>query len=346
MKTFLKNQFKVARAGALASSPTRHTNLSFKTMVYDTCEFGEHKPMMDLIFTLVKNAKFEEVVTHIDSLREKALRNAKGDLLFLEAADLLTKQFDDFVLTPEQCEQILPNYEAWFKRQPNCPFAAATFGMVTGVTGYTYRGTGFNDTVTDLGWKRFHEYAERACKIMGDAQNQHADHWYWAKTLFSFSYIDSPPLEAVLHRFEDCQSKLPLSPSLYETIAFKFLPRWYGDFEMLESFISHCADSTKDEYGDGLYARIYAFIVEQEDWDDLHINPDRFRQGAKDWLTHFPSQFYQTKLLSTAFNDNQFDCALDLAETLETLETLHYEVFETGVSLNIVNSVCREFTGR
>lgn len=345
MKAKLQNTLRTGKAKLKANQKGRMANLNIKGMVEDSDGYGLLKPVEKLIFTLVKTGDFAAVVKHIEEIKPQAVLSVFSDPAFVQMSGLLTKQFDGFVLTPAQCEEFLPRYKDWYTNSPNCPYAAAAYATALGATGYTYRGTGFNNTVTQKGHAKHTEYALMGQAIFEKHFGQHHEHWYWRLCRLDYSYMEcpSPEFDDLYDRYLMCEQALPFCPGLMDKISFLLLPRWYGSFESVDKFIRQKSDDAAPQYGDGLYARLYTHIIDCEVLDSLLVDKNRYRKAAQDWFTHFPCDYYRMFMASTAFNSEMYDCALDL---LEGIEIYHSDANETGEDLNVMNSICREHTGR
>ena len=338
---FLKKSAKSFMAGFYHRNPKRHTNLKY-TVDSTTNAEGDYKPIFDMIRLLRDEHKFEHVVAYIEEYRRKPLYNGFGERLYVPFAQLLTSHISD--LDPKDGDRALVAFQAWAERNRSCPYAVTALAEALNQVGWLHRGGGYANTVTEEGRSKFMEYTALSKETMLYAQGLHADHWYWNYISLRNVTEDQAGIEGVLNRYDRAARHMPQSPAIYSAAVRPLLPRWGGDYQVLEAFADQCARETAHKAGEGAYSYAYSEIIDYgEDVRDLHIDRDRFVKGCKDWLNVLPSDYLATTFVGDAFLLGEHNLCLDLLESLDVFYEQSYQI-ETSVTL--VNSISRDETGR
>ena len=336
----MKKHLKSLKAGLLSRSAARTNNLNCKRIVYDSNRFGtDYRPVWDMLQVMVENHQFNQVCNEIEKYRKLNARDEYGERIHLALSGVLVPDFED--VTVEQALRQVVAHSNWYKENPDSPFAASSLIETLKGLAWLYRGNGYAHSVGLEAKKQFQKCTDKATQIFQETRH-HSDHWFWVRTYFRYGLVECENAAQVLSRFEFAFQSLGLNRDLYDFTAYALLPRWYGDYEILERFADKSARQTKTVVGEGVYGLCYLSALDmQENPVDLHFDRGRFLQGLMDWLAKYPSQYHRTKMISICFNAQMFDEALVL---IEGLTELHFEVFETGHDLFAVNSLCQEFS--
>jgi len=338
---FIKKATKSFIAGFDHRNPNRHTNLKCTFDSNSNAE-GDYKPVCDIIRSLRNDHKFEQVVGHIEDYRNKEIYNGIGERLYIVFAKILTANIDE--MNTEEAERTLLAFRYWVNRNPKCPYSTTALAEALNQVGWIYRGGGYAKTVTKEGWQKFQEYTAQSQEMMRYAQGLHSDHWYWNYISLRNVTEDQVEVPEVLRRYDRAIRNMPQSPAVYVSAVRPLLPRWGGNYALLEAFADQCAKETAHKFGDGAYAYIYTEIIDAgEDIRDLHLNRERFAKGCKDWLKVLPTDYLATAFASYAFLIGDHNLCLDL---LESLDVFYENAYQIETALTFVNSVCRDETGR
>jgi hypothetical protein len=185
----------------------------------------------------------------------------------------------------KQTEPYLRELEAltlqWANEHPRSALAHVLHAEVLAKHGWSYRGSGYVNTVTPQAMEQFEAYLRRAVAYL----EAHAD---VAMTDSSAHVLlleigrglgwDRKQLDAI------SQAGLKLAPydlELYFDMLTSLLPKWYGDgaARALDDYIRRVTERTKADYGTGMYARLYSAAAEQQFSNRL------FEDSYADWPT-------------------------------------------------------------
>lgn len=337
----MKRHLKSLKAGLTARSPKRTENLRCKAIIHDSDRFGDYKPMADLLKSQVANGQLSEVAAELEKQRALGLRDELGEYLHIAMSRILTPNLDSDEVSEAEALRLLKSRSDWFEANPNNPIAVAVLAETLQGMAWHYRGSEYAHKVKSKAWEHYQSLTGQAGQLFRKTSNL-SQHWSWAMALARFGLVDCENADDVVARYNFARQFAALSPDLIGITAYALLPRWYGDYKILEQFAAECGAHTHAQIGEGGYMAAYLTALENhEEAADLHMDRARFRQGLLDWLRVFPSQYKRTKMISICFNAHLYDEALEL---IGGLTELHFEVFETGGDLFMVNSVCQEFS--
>ena len=340
MQNTVKKYFKSYMAGHKAALKSRHQNLKFAYV----SEGQSQDPVQQFVLpvkNLVLQMKFEEAVDFIIKYQSQSIYNRMGRPLASIAACELNHQFEGKISHQASNLTLLPHYEAWFARQPDCPFAAATYADVLGTTGYSFRGTGWAKDVSQEGWDKLKHYGDKADLVFNASQTQFSDHWYWASSFLRQARVTCEDKAVQLQRFHKAFLASPLDTSVFESITYSLLPRWFGSYEDVDQNARWIVDQTHSQMGYMAYAFIYHSYTKFEDLKDGTLNWDMINHGFRDWYARFPNDKVKTAHASLAYEWGDYETCLPL---LESLEEFHEDVWTADESVHMANSICLEFT--
>ena len=121
------------------------------------------------------------------------------------------------------------------------------------------------------------------------------------------------------------------------------LPRWFGDFQIIDQTAHWAAEVTQSNFGMMMYAVIYDDLKAYHDLSEMNLDWEKMKQGYKDWMTHFPDDCVATSFAASAFVAKDYECCLDV---LESLNFFFEGCWDSATNVHLVNSICREYTGR
>lgn len=190
--------------------------------------------------------------------------------------------------------------------------------------------------------KNYFEYIEQAEQFL-NRHPHHATHPYVARIKLRLALAGSLPIENHWERFHALMSVSAQDLSIYQVMAYHLLPRWFGSLPHIEQMASWAADSTQSYMGQSAYAAVWFDVHTTEDLTQKNLDWDRAKKGMADWQRLHPSQYNLTLAASLAFEIDDIDYCL---ETLENLTEFHWPAWHCETEMELVNSICREFTNR
>lgn len=186
------------------------------------------------------------------------------------------------------------------------------------------RGTGYSDTVSEYGRKKWQEYLALAKDMLNSniKISQKCPHWY--SVMQDVATGESWPEVDFENIYEQGVKKEPTYYSYYFAKANFYQSRWYGSKEKLISFVDEAVKRTFNKEGNTLYARIY-WSAERE------FGQEMFLPGNVDWKKmksgfvyinkHYPKSFWNQNAYA------HFACrARDKKATAEALKKISENV--------------------
>jgi hypothetical protein len=209
----------------------------------------------------------------------------------------------------------------WTIEHPKSAFAHILYANVLISQAWSYRGGGFAKDVPPLAWKDFNADLVRAATHLKDHADVALTDSYAHVTLLRIGKglgWEPAQLQAIA---QDGIKRNPQDISLYFEVVGTLVPKWGGDSKTLDKYIRQVTESTRDIYGSGMYARLYAYAAE------LDYGYALFDDSAADWSTM--KQAYEdmhARYTDTAQRRNDYALMACLAKDKDTLRSLLKEL--------------------
>lgn len=222
-------------------------------------------------------------------------------------------------VTPSNTEEYMGVMERWRAAFPDSVTARIAQSTAYIALAWKARGSGWAYKVTPEGWKGFYDNLNKAWGVLTEAEKlEQKDPQLYASLVTAAMGLnkDRPNLvgellgaitgtqpapteiEQVFRRGVELE---PTYYPLYYARTTSLLPRWGGLPGALEQFAARCADATKKEQGEGMYARIAAdaldYVGKDEFLNRMSFSWPRIEQGSKDILAAFPQSSYRRNWL-------------------------------------------------
>lgn len=342
-----KRHAKDIRAGLLAESRSRRSNLQVKQ---ETTGRGYPDELADLLVTI--DRAFEALdMPALERALEQSLhireRGGLGRPASMIAANRVSEHLELVCgkdrLQPEGASDLKAQLLQWTQRAPQSPYAQATLADYYATLGHAYRGTGWARDVSREDADMFMRLGQAAQQVFNQSWAHCHTNWYWVLAWSGSDISAGADISEVWRRFHKRVTTNTFCPSAYWTMSIRLLPRWFGDYRQLDDFIVRSSETAKHICGDGLYAMLYTNLLEFEEIEDLHLDGERLEASVFDWLRYTPTDQSRCYLAGSLFETQRLDACQTVIESIEILYT-HYWTAEH--ELNLVNSICREWTGR
>lgn len=179
------------------------------------------------------------------------------------------------------------------KKFPNKPFVALAEAKYWIDYAWNARGNGYASSVTQEGWKLFHERLEKAETILNETKSYSAEIPTW--------YNEMIEVQSALGRSEEDRDKTFLEGTkryktfypTYFTMLSYLSPKWGGSWETVDNLVKWSVDNTKEIDGNTMYARLY-WVVSRNmpDGETLFKNTraswPKMKVGFEDLMARHP----------------------------------------------------------
>src|SRR5258707_8609886 len=243
----------------------------------------------DTASRILKEEKFVELDCFTDPARSGKERFPGG----LWKIHLLYQGLRYPVLYPVHATQedwtgLLQRLQRWVKARPES--VTARVALALAYLGYASdaRGTGYANTVSETGRKRFKERTAEAQRILKEASKLagKCPEWYVAMQMVSvnqgWSVADARALFEEANKFE------PEYYTYARDLAYYLLPKWSGDAGDTEKFVQEIADRIGGDKGDILYFQVAAanYVICGCDGNP-ELSWDRIKRGFEASEKHY-----------------------------------------------------------
>lgn len=181
----------------------------------------------------------------------------------------------------------------WARDNPQSAFAHILHARALMAHAQSYRGTGYVKEVPPEAWAYYRRYVDRAFAYV----KQHVDlistdssgHLVLLQIGRGLSW-DQAQMEAIA---DAGIARNPDDIDLYFTVTLGLLPKWGGNPKVLDTYIRKVTAATSARFGTGMYARLYAYAMENqfgtELFDASYADWDKMKQGYEDMLARYPA---------------------------------------------------------
>jgi hypothetical protein len=252
---------------------------------------------------------------------------------------LLTTGIADRLETLERGEQDLARKLEEYRQQvPNSAFEPLLEAMVLHASAWQARGRGLASTVTEEGWALYRERNAAAWELILLAKQRSAKLPTWYELAINIG-MDAGIADNVLTAiFNEGIKRFPGYHAIYFNYARQFAPRWGGDYETADAFITAQVAAKSNGEGEVLYTRLY-WLIDQYAGSDpdffeaSRVSWQRMRTGFELLMEEFPnSQRNKASFVAYACR------ARDAATYIKWRQTVHPGFFQQvapyGISLD------------
>jgi hypothetical protein len=214
----------------------------------------------DLIRGYLNQEEFEKLDQVTDAARSTRAR-LPGGFWSLHIAYMQLMQPVQGISSSEAEWTIhLNRLKRWVSLRPKSTTARVALAAAYLQYGWTARGGGYADKVTDGGWKLFGERADLAYQTLVDAFSLPTKdpEWYLTMQLVARAQSQSKDMQGAI--FEKAAAFEPDYQYYYRTRAESLLPKWDGEEGEMASFAGRAADRIGGKKGDMVYYQIATFL--------------------------------------------------------------------------------------
>lgn len=233
-------------------------------------------------------------------------------------------------------------YEAikqWREKYPRSSAAAAAEAMYWRLYAWHARGKGFASTVTKEGWQLFYERLQKAERVLQQSNDYGVANPLWYYEYLELALASGWPLSDYRKLFEEATAKAPTFYPHYFAMATRLLPKWGGNYDLIDQFAAQSVTKTQATHGTSMYARIYWYVDQEESLNfDLFKNSNatwpRLRKGFEDLIARTPQSHWNRNAFAS------FACRAGDRKTYTTLrsqiqDNVHQEAWQSNYSLDL-----------
>lgn len=171
--------------------------------------------------------------------------------------------------------------EMAFAHHHRDPVLAAILARTHLELGWARRGGGDAHTVPDAVWEGFHMHVARAQEILDDFDIAESGSAFLAAIAHMVALDGETQGRARDAAFATCLDLDPMCWDVMQAHAFHLLPRWGGDYEMLDIIARETMAKTP-QHGAAAYAAFYLGVLERDVGALFACEPELFGEGLND----------------------------------------------------------------
>ena len=265
--------------------------------VYDKADSGSVTRLMAGI--ALKSSDDNGWRRYIRALAEYVSKNKTLPSLFQYISEYIPDSYSNdsvWLLLKRRLEEEGVSYDPWLRHVLNA-YEATNIG-------WSARGGGYSNTVTEKGWETYGDCMKRATAEAEAAIAIHPDWSVAYQTLFHANLGDN---ELILKYFAQICKYRPDNPNLYSIVIWSLLPRWCGSLEEMEALAKACMETKRY---DTCIPSIGFCLLAMVSWDDDICQWNRCYR--LEWLQPLADELFKERISRKYPRDLRLDYAMFL----------------------------------
>lgn len=229
---------------------------------------------------------------------------------------LLSTFYDNAVYVPKEepkQQEAMDFYTRWAKERPGSITAQICLARALSRYAWNARGSGWADTVTDDGWRRFGERLDQSWAVLQEARKLPETCPGWTEAAQTVALGQGWDPRDYFKMVNAAIEAEPTYGKYYTSGCYFLFPRWYGEPGDFEKWIAEHADRATSDKRDWQYARL-VWMAERNRMDEEmvfapgRLDWERTRRGFTDWLQADPENLmvhFQFLRLALLANDRE-----------------------------------------
>jgi len=185
----------------------------------------------------------------------------------------------------------------WRRQNPQSTAVDIVEAMIYRDWGWSVRGSGYANTVSEEGWKLFREKMERAEAVLLRSKDRCAGSPLWYDEYLQVALAlgwDEAEYRAL---YGAAVSRFPDYQPFYFNMVNYLSPRWHGSVEAVDAYVKEVVKQTQAKQGKIMYARLYwAFAgtlpYDSEVFEDTDANWADMKTGFEQLMKAYPDSHW------------------------------------------------------
>jgi len=199
------------------------------------------------------------------------------------------------VTDPHYWKNLKEQVQTWsdFDRKASFPHMIYVNMLIS--EAWMYRGSGWAREVREEDWKPFREKIEEARLYLEEHSQLKSQDPRWYENMLTIAKAQN---WNVSNFYKLLDEALDAHPQFYEIYfrAINYLqPRWHGSVEEIEEFANYAINKSRKYEGNGMYARIYWYVSQEEYGHQLFtkskVRWEQMKLGIDDVIDKYPDQW-------------------------------------------------------
>jgi hypothetical protein len=242
-------------------------------------ELSERAAIRSEVVTLIGGEQFSTLEALAARYRMSQSRTSSGIWQLTLFYSGVTSAFDsdrkeqDFWLKAER------SAKKWVADYPNSATAHLAYAKMLLSHGWSFRGSGYANTVEPQNWKPFDDYVQQARVYLEKNKHVASNDPHWYELMAVVAYAQGWPESDFARLISEGLQREPLFYQTYFAAIDYYAPKWGGSAVAIEQFAREGLEHTRSTEGFAMYARIYWYASQTQFYDRL------FSESLVDWTT-------------------------------------------------------------
>jgi hypothetical protein len=247
--------------------------------------------LITLAASLMTQEKFADLDRLIEDWTSRQERTADGRWKLSLLLDAIGNQQ---AIGSERMKEWI---QRWKAANPTSPGAAIAEANHLLYLAGKARGQGWASTVTPEGWKLLEERLQKAEQTLLESKSYASKNPVWGRLYLEVAALLNWPRKSQFELYQEITKSHPYYNGAYSSYIRFLVPRWGGDWKLVDAAIKDAEKKTRATDGAAMYTRMYAYITQIEDvgfniFTDAYADWPHMKQGFKDLSKLYPHSAY------------------------------------------------------
>lgn len=180
--------------------------------------------------------------------------------------------------------------EAMLQSYRNDPNLATIVALAHIDIGWTWRGTGWENTLPPANRRRCSAHFDRATALLAPFNNSQLNSPFLTATSCAMLQRHTTETVTVANSYERLIDLDPMDNRHMRSLGNHMLPRWFGSYSALELEARRTASRTAETWGAGGYTWVYFDAIANDEQACAQVDVEFFLDGLRDIVKTCPTQ--------------------------------------------------------